>query len=140
MNLLKCVVLTSLALVGCNSFNKTEYHITTPVPVEMYQPAPPVATVRPEVVEPPEPVIEDKEEIRRDLCPRFVFPQLPPPPKIPIAEIEKLQPNDQRGMDKLTQKHIQDLRRHIQLVNSKVAKAKAKYHQDCLRFMEQEKP
>lgn len=128
MGKFKTITLACLTLLGCSSFNHTEYHISLPNPPET--PHPQTETV----------MIETHDHNRGEengvlVCPKFEFPKLPSPPELPLQAISKLRPDDQRAMDLLLQGHIAAQHRYITNSSKLLAEAKKKYELDCSRYL-----
>lgn len=136
MGKFKTITLASLLLLGCSSFNHTEYHITLPVDPELLHGRPPVPIEESLTVLPHEHETEQKtvkEAIL--LCPKAVFPKLPPPPELPLKALARVKPNDQLAIDRIVQDHIEAQHRYIVNSNKIIAEATKKYELECSRYL-----
>lgn len=126
-------------LAGCNSFNHVRVY--QPNSVETYSSMPTIndtigtgvgfkpleGSLKPPVTPIPEVVFKVPE----GYCKKFVLPKLPALPDLPITELGKLDKNDDKGLDDLAFKQINDLRNHNKRVNTIIHQAYSRYQQDC---------
>jgi hypothetical protein len=67
----------------------------------------------------PKTVLEDNKERAREIqkptvvCPVFVLPEVGDMPEIPLKELAKISPTDQKAMDRIETEHIAKLRLFI---------------------------
>lgn len=67
----------------------------------------------------------------RPLCSPPPHQTLPPTPGIPTDDLRKISPLDRAGVNRLTIKHIEDLRHHIAVIKSQVREMEKQYQQGC---------
>lgn len=134
------LVLTTLAMTGCNSLNvnqvtihqweaRTTTHSTeielSPVPLPE-EPAPPEA---------PEVKKEEKSAAAVKTCPLYRPPALPAIPALPIKELEALGAQGGEKVTEIERKHISDLRAHAIKVKDLIDRSYRKYLSDCRAYL-----
>lgn len=144
MKMLKSLVLVTITVAGCSSFNKIEIHgpvildsgqraaLSNEEPVAASQPqADPVEAVIAEKPVTPPPVLANLA----GLCPAYKAPALPKTPELPLADIKRLAgTNDKNAIDKLMLDHIEALRLHAALVKRTVLQSQLRYAEQCKRW------
>lgn len=65
------------------------------------------------------------------VCPPMVFGALPPTPGVPTDDLKRISPLDRAAVNKLTIKHIDDLRQHIAVLRTKIRNSEQQYRHDC---------
>lgn len=151
MKMLKLLVLVTITVAGCSSFNRIEIHgpfvldtsgKRTSIPNEEEV----VSTPQPST-DPVEAVIAEKSVTPpaavaslAGLCPAYKAPALPKTPELPLAEIKRLAGiNDRNAIDKLMLDHIEALRLHTALVKRTVLQSQLRYAEQCKRWQRDHK-
>ena len=65
------------------------------------------------------------------VCKPFKLPALGATPALPIKELDRISPNDPLALERVSSKHIEELRRYISEMKAALAKAQARYQASC---------
>jgi hypothetical protein len=118
------LTLVGVLLTGCYSFNRLEFNDFNSAAKEnnrLYQEVKKVAAV----------AIEEPAKRAKIICPLFSLPVLPKTPELPFTELSKVEPTDTVGIDKIQQKHIDDLRAYIIQLKHSVYMAQQEHNSKC---------
>lgn len=116
----------ALFLVGCNSFNRIEIRDD---PFRQY-------------ILPTLPEGSNGKEKKEDMlgsdtpaCPPYQMPTLPKKPELPYHLIASIKPGDKDAVDEIYSKHIAELRKHSNAVESLIRSSYNQYMDQCGKFI-----